>query len=189
MNDSPPTAHKNWANHLRNLVGGECFIYNYYDDQKEYSIPIFSSTDSDGILVATVGLMEIDQSKNSRVQVPTEIIMDRKGKDERIANVLSTIAFYIMKDGWKVAPGVIFEDIMKMYYPETKLPHIYFTAPFQWDTMSKVELTGKTIYPLVAIPVTEDEANIVSKHGDQDLEDMWVRHEVNVLNWDRENDA
>ena len=187
MTNKPSDNHKAWAVHLRNLVGGEVSVHVYYDESEEHSIPILTSTSDEGILCATIGLMEIDQSQHPDVKIHSEIILDKRGNDERVANVLSTLAFYIMKNGWRVAPGVVFKDIMKMYFPEVNLPHLYFTAPFQWNTMSKVNLPEGTIYPLVAIPISEEEDKIASENNGQALEEMWAKEQVDVLNWNRDD--
>ena len=181
--------HKEWAKHMRQLVGGNASVTAYYDEPNANKIHIFASANGDGIVVATVGLMEINQSHKQGVDIYSEIIMDQRGHDERISNVLSTIAFCVVKDGWKVAPGVIFHDVVKMYVPDTKLPHVMFTAPFQWGTMSRVSLSAKTIYPLVAIPISEAEAKIARTNAGQDLEALWVQQSTDVLDWGRKSAA
>jgi flagellar basal body-associated protein FliL len=100
--DSPsPIAsdHKEWAKHMRQLVGGNASVTAYYDEPHANTIHIFASANSDGIVAATVGLMEINQSHKPGVEIYSEIIMDQRGRDERISNVLSTIAFCVIKDG------------------------------------------------------------------------------------------
>jgi antitoxin YqcF len=189
MDNQPSDRHKVWALHLRQLVGGEVSVNVYYDEAEEQCIPVFTSASDEGILCATIGLMEIDQSQNPEIQINSEIILDKRVPDKRVPNVLSTIAFQIINGGWKVAPGVVFRDIMRMYFPEINLPHIYFTAPFQWSTMAKVDLPGGAIYPLVAIPVSEEEVRVAGASGDRILEEGWTQQQVDVFNWDRQGAA
>ena len=174
---------------MRQLVGGNASVTAYYDEPNANKIHIFASASSDGLVAATVGLMDFNQSHKPGIEIYSEIIMDQRGHDERISNVLSTIAFCVMKDGWKVAPGVIFHDVVKMYAPGTELPHVMFTVPFQWDTMSKLSLSAKTIYPLVAIPISEAEAKVAKANAGQDLEAIWVRQFTDVLDWGRRSAA
>jgi len=180
-----PDTYKYWAKHLRSLVGGECAVTAYYDEPEQNEIDIFTSVNSEGILASTIGLMDYDQSRNTRVEIHSEIIMDRRGKDERIANILSTIAFYVIKDGWKIAPGVVFEEMVKMYIPESKLPHVMFVAPFQWSDMSKVVLSNKTIFPLIAVPISEQESRMAASNNGLDLETLWQERSIDVLDWER----
>jgi len=181
--------HKEWAKHMRHLVGGDASVFSFYDDTNENKIHIFKSSNSDGVVAATVGLMDINQSRRDGIEIYSEIIMEQHGHDERISNMLSTIAFYIIKNGWKAAPGVIFESMVEMYVPETKLPHVMFTAPFQWNNMSKITLSERTIYPLVAVPISEAESKIASTNAGKDLESLWEQQSIDVLNWDRESAA
>jgi hypothetical protein len=174
---------------MRTLVGGDCAVTAYWDESEENRAPIFTSRNGEGTVAATIGLMDFNQSRRPESEIYSELIMDQRAHDERIGNILSTIAFYVMKDGWKVAPGVIFERMVEMYIPKTKLPHIMFVAPFQWENMAKVALTAKTIYPLVAVPISEAESQVARTNEGRDLEQLWVRQAVDVLNWGRQSAA
>ena len=191
MNSPAPISdnHKQWAQHLRATVGGACAVTSYLDEPEENRIHIFTSQNSEGIVAATVGLMGINQSRQPGREVYSEVLMDQRGHDERIGNILSTIAFYIMKDGWRIAPGVIFESMIEMFVPETELPHVMFTSPFQWDEMSKIVLGDRAIYPLIAVPISEAESAIARKNQGVDLEALWERHSVDVLDWGRSSAA
>jgi hypothetical protein len=181
--------HKQWAKHLKELVGGKVSVTSYLDEPNENSIHIFSGVNDEGIVAATVGLMDLDQSSRSGVTIFSEVLMDQRGHDPRIFNILSTIAFCVIKDGWKVSPGAVFYDVVKMYVPDTSLPHVVFVAPFQWDTMSRIELPGKTIYPLVAIPISEAESVVAKANQGQDLETLWTQRSTDVLDWQRASAA
>lgn len=178
-------AHKDWANFLRSQIGGKTSVTMYDDDERTTRIPIFSGEIEGGVVGATIGLMDFDQSGNLGVQLRTEVLIDSRVQDARVLNVLSTIAFYVMKDKWRIAPGVIFEDIFQMYFPGTALPHIYFTGPYQWDDMTKVVLGDQTIYPLLAIPISTAEADLASRDSGRDLESFWTANSVDVLDWNR----
>lgn len=182
---TPTQAHKDWANYLRGQVGGKSCVAMYYDDDRTLEIPIFSGETDGGVLASTIGLMDYEQSRNPLVRLRTEILIDSHKYDARVLNVLSTIAFYVMKNNWRIRPGVIFEDMLSMYFPYTTLPHIYFTTPFQWDGISKVKVASDVIYPILAIPVSEAEADLANKNDGQDLESLWLENEIQVLDWNR----
>jgi len=188
MHASPE--YQQWFDHLSGLVGGETSVHAYRDDSEENSINIFRSVNAEGSLFATIGLMEIDQSKNPALRVASEVLMDCRGNDENVGNILSTIAFFIMKNGWRIAPRVVFEDLVAMYFPGHHLPHVMFVSPFQWRTeMTKVEVVGKFIYPLVAIPISEAERTFSASHPDRALEHLWESKHIDVLNWARPSAA
>lgn len=180
----PSQAQKEWANILRSRVGGEIAVNMYGDEEHVARIPIFTGKTNGGVIAATVGLMDVNQSRNPAIEVHCEILIDSRRDSPAVPSILSSIAFYILKNEWKVAPGNIFEDIVSMYLPETKLPHLYFTAPFQWSDLGKVELLDRTIYPLVAIPISAAEATIASVNQGKELESLWERLGTDVLDWE-----
>lgn len=180
-----PNIHKLWAQHLRAAVGGKCAVTSYLDEPEENHIHIFSSQNSKGIVAATLGLMGINQSQEFGKEIYSEVIMDQRGYDERIGNILSTIAFYVIKDGWKIAPGVIFESMVEMFVPNTELPHVMFASPFRWDRKTGILLGERTVYPLVAVPISKAESEIAAKNQGRDLEELWERQSIDVLDWER----
>lgn len=180
-----PSAHKEWATLLRARFGGQCKVTAYDDDPKQHRIHLFTSRTEDGVVAATAGLMDIGMRFASGAELRSEIIMDQRGHDARLANILATMAFYVIKDGWKMAPGTVFEEMVRMYIPETKLPHIVFVAPWQFQDLGRVTLSDRTIFPLVAVPISEAEAELARAHAGRDLEDLWQRQSVDVLDWTR----
>ena len=186
---SVPVNHKKWAQYLRTLLGGECAVHNFYDESEENSVHIFTSINDEGIVAATVGLMETDQSKNKDIHLFAEILMDQRGHDQGIENVLSTIAFYILKDGWRIAQGVVFEQMLEIHFPNHPLPHVMFIPPFQWETgeMTSVQLETKRIYPLLAVPISEAERQFATKNEDRALESLWMSNATDVLHWSRQS--
>lgn len=181
---------KDWANHLRGMIPGDFSVCRYYDEPEEHHLDVFTSTNDDGVVAATIGLMDIDQSQNPDSQLYTELLMDVRGQNELIGNILSTIGFHMIKDGWKVAPGIIFEQMVAMYVPNCEMRHVIFLPPFQWDNeMTKVALHSKTVYPLLAIPITDTEMDLVRRVGVEALEDCWMAAEYDVLDWNRKDIA
>jgi hypothetical protein len=177
--------HKEWAKLMRSRVGGNCEVKAYYDDPKQHKIHIFTSSNENGVLAATVGLMDTAMRFSSGVELRSEVIMDQRGHDSRLANILATIAFYVIKDGWKIAPGIVFEDMVRMYIPETELPHVMFVGPWQFRDLSRVTLSDRTIFPLVAVPISEAESELARANAGRDLEDLWQRKSTDVLDWAR----
>ncbi len=182
---TPSQAQKDWATLLKNRLAGTTSVRRYYNDSKTIEIPISATATADGIVAATVGLTDINQSRNPSVALYTELMMHSRDNDETICNVLSTIAIYILKDQWRANPGTIFNDQVALYFPKTKLPHIYFTAPFDWENWGRVALSDRVINPLLAIPVSEAEANFALTQSGQELEALWKNSGTDVFNWKR----
>jgi hypothetical protein len=60
-----------------------------------------------------------------------------------------------------------------------------FVPIYQWDDMGEVDLDGLTIYPLLAVPISEAESAFVARLGEQALEDRWEDMGVDVADWSR----
>lgn len=185
-----PTAdHKGWAKYLQLIIPEVPIkVVRYLDDSEDHEIPIFCADQESGKTCATIGLMDIDQSNNGS-GLYTEILLDCKGDHDYIGNVLSTVAFFCIKDGWRIRPGIVFEKMIEMYAPELEVKHLMFTAAFQWapEVINRVELETKVIYPLIAVPITESENQFIRSHGDEALEDLWEQQSIDVLNWNRKS--
>jgi len=186
--DTLAPEHRQWAQHMRDSTPeGQVALTLHTDEAEEQTIAIFSSRNVDGVVAATVGLMDHDVGDDPDEPVFVEILVDARGDAAWVAEIVATIAFHVMKDGWKPAPGVIFERAIEMYSPELQVKHVMFVPPIQWeDDMSEVELDEKVVRPLLAVPITESEAAFVRSHGGEALEDLWARLEVDVFDWSRE---
>jgi hypothetical protein len=187
----PPVAHIAWAKYLRHKVPGDAVhVSRHYDEGERNAIAIFTSENAEGIVAATVGVMDYDQARPGKPPLATEILLDGRGRPKTIANIAATIAFYIIKDGWRVAPGVTFADMVSMYEPDLRVKHVVFVPPFQWEEgMTRVALADRTIYPLLAVPITEGELRLVQELGADELQERWERTSTDVLDWSREGVA
>ena len=179
--------HREWAQHMRDSTpDGQVALTLHTDEAEEQTIAIFSSRNVDGVVAATVGLMDYDVGDEPDEPVFVEVLVDARGDAAWVAEIVATIAFQVIKDGWKPAPGGIFERAIEMYSPELQVKHVMFVPPIQWeDDMSEVELGGKIVQPLLAVPITESEAVFVRAHGSEALEDLWARVEIDVFDWSR----
>jgi hypothetical protein len=187
----PPPAHIAWSKYLREKVPGDAIhVARHYDEGERNAIAIFTSENSEGIVAATVGVMDYDQARPGKPPLATEILLDARGSSKTIANIIATIGFYIMKDGWRVAPGVTFADVVSMYEPSLRVKHVIFVPPVQWEEgMTRVALEDRTIYPLLAVPITDGELRLVQEQGADELQKRWERASTDVLDWSREGVA
>lgn len=132
--------------------------------------------------------MEYSQSRAGLPPLMTEILVDGRGHLSYVPNVAATVGFYIIKDGWRVAPGVTFANVVEMYAPGLRVRHILFVPPFQWEDnrMTKVALSNRTIFPLLAVPVTDGVLSLVRDRGEGELRARWVSSSTDVLDWARQ---
>jgi hypothetical protein len=186
-----PAAHIEWANYLRAKVPGDTVrVCRHYDADEKNAIDIFTSENADGVVAATIGVMDQNQARPGKPPLATEILLDGRGRPQRIANIAATIGFYIVKDGWRVAPGVTFADMVSMYEPGLRVKHVLFVPPFQWDDgMTRVGLGDRTLCPLLAVPITDGELRLVEERGADELTERWEQLSTDVLDWSREGVA
>ncbi|MBW4422651.1 MAG: suppressor of fused domain protein [Myxacorys californica WJT36-NPBG1] len=77
-----------------------------------------------------------------------------------------------------------------MYEPGLRVKHVVFVPPFQWEQgMTHVTLADRTIYLLLAVPITDGELQLVQKQGVDELQDRWEQLSTDVLDWSREGVA
>ena len=80
--------------------------------------------------------------------------------------------------------------MVSMYAPDLDVKHVLFVPPFQWgEGMSRVTLGDRTIYPLLAVPITDGELQFVKDCGADALTSLWERRHTDVLDWSREGVA
>lgn len=187
----PSAAHIAWVKHLSGKIPGDSTsVFRHYDETEKHCIDIFTSENAQGIVAATVGLMDCDQALPGRPPLATEILLDSRGRVGAISNIAATIAFYVIKNGWRVAPGVTFADMVSMYEPQLRVKHVIFLPTFQWDEgMTRVDVGVRIVYPLLAIPITDAELELVDEQGQQSLTDRWTCLSTDVLDWTREGVA
>ncbi|MBE0465508.1 suppressor of fused domain protein [Halomonas colorata] len=181
--------HKAWANILREKIPVGVRVHNYWDDDESHSNAIFSGHIGEEHFASTIGLMKVEQQSHQETSVTTEVLIGRRGTDQWLGNLASTVAFFALKDGWRIAPGIIFERILELYDPNTSLPHLMFVPIFQWDDMNRVTVGKQTIFPLLAVPISEEELQLVAKRGSQTLENRWEALKTDVFDWSRESVA
>lgn len=183
MPTDPPTTHVAWVKHLRARVPGDRLrVHAHHDEDERTSIDVFTSENADGVVAATVGLMDHTRP------IATEVLVDARGPRCDAANLAATIAFFVMKDGWRVAPGVTFADLVGWYAPDLRVKHVLFVTPFQLPdgSLTRVDLAGgTTVHPLLAVPITEEERAFVILRGADALEDRWEQSSTDVLDWTR----
>lgn len=181
-----PADRQHWYEHLCRFGGANATVHEYRDQAGAHAIEIFRGVSDGGVLLATLGLMDIDSSPRPGAPVHSEILMDTWNKDDKAGSVLATVAFHVMKHGLRIAPGLLFEQVIAEYFPGHSLPHVMLVAPFQWESgMTKVPLASKTIYPLVGVPISDAERDYAVARSPRELEQAWASQRVNVFDWDR----
>lgn len=183
------------AQFLAHAIGFEPHVYPYYDDNKENQLDILSLVDpideKVGIF-STIGLSDypnhIELNDGQKKNVPVELIMTGYKDHDKVANILSTCGFYIMKDKYQCLPGSVFMRMISFYYPDSPMKHIYFTEPYLWqDKLEQFHLDSKQIAFLLCIPISEAELQFKLKSGEEALEQLLQDNEIDIYDLNRES--
>jgi antitoxin YqcF len=100
-------------------------------------------------------------------------------------NVLASAAFRIMRARTLYGPGSVMPGYVSEYYPSTTVPHLYLTAPFLWEELTTLECGSKQVSWLLVVPISEREKEYLEAHGDDALEDLFEKHQIDVFDLDR----
>jgi Suppressor of fused protein (SUFU) len=104
-------------------------------------------------------------------------------------NLLSTAAFFVIKDHWLCSPGGVFPDLLATYYPglSRRLRHLLFVEPLPHEQLSRVDVgMDLDVHWLLAIPISQGERRFLNEHGYDQLEALFVTHDLPYFDLDRE---
>jgi antitoxin YqcF len=97
------------------------------------------------------------------------------------ANLIATLAFYIIKQKLVYHPGFVFLDIGNLYDFKSDLKHIYFSDPFLWDDLDPLQMETKKVAWLLIIPISDGEYKYLIEHGEDKFEELLEKSEANVF--------
>jgi hypothetical protein len=172
--------------HAAKAFGGTPRVIAFWDDPHERAVDLLICDDAPGrglTSYSTVTLSDVplvQQGKEFPVRI--ELVGACATEVKQFSNVISTAAFFVIKDKWFCRPGIVFETMLSMYEMSTTMEHLYFTAPSQWPALNTtLELATKTVTWLWAIPISEAESRFIAKHGDERFEDLLEESEADVF--------
>ncbi len=183
------------AQFLAHAIGFEPHVYPYYDDDKENQLDILSLVDPIDEKVGifcTIGLSDypnyIELNDGQKKNVPVELIMTGYRKYDKVANILSTCGFYLMKDKYQCLPGTVFMRMISFYYPDSPMKHVYFTEPYPWqDKLEQFHLDSKQIAFLLCIPISEEELQFKLNNGEEALKKLLQDNEIDIYDLNRKS--
>jgi hypothetical protein len=175
-----PTARKVAA-----AFGGTPRFKKHWDEAEQNSIDILSCGDrpSEGLVsYSTLGLQRhpnVIDGEDIRIELCGIATPDVPS----FADVIATIAFYVMKDRWRAAPGITYESMVGMYNLPVMLKHIVFAEPLEWEELSSVDLAGDVVVRwLLVIPISDSELQLKLDKGWDTLEKLFAEKEIDY--WD-----
>lgn len=153
---------------------GKGRVHEYWDAGEQNSVAVASFVDVPQAGLTTFSTVTMHQVPNDLEgnDIRVELLGATESGSDDFANVLASAAFSIAKDDWLAAPGVVFPNLVKEYFPDTTTPHVMWTEPFVWEELSTVEVEGAgSVHWLMGLPLTDAEVDLLHDKGRDALED------------------
>lgn len=173
------------AGHAAAAFGGKPSVREFLHDALPLAVDVLwcAGTPSDAFTsYSTLGLSD-HPMVNSHGEFPTrlEIAAVMESSAAGFHRVLGSAAFRVMQTREVVRPGRVFPGYVAEYFPDAGLPHLYFTAPFYWgDTLGTAVFGAKRVSWLLAIPISDREAQYVRDRGDEAFEELLQAEDADV---------
>lgn len=163
-----PSTAVDLARAVRPVLGGTSVVDAFGDEREENRVYVVSAVDSPApgwLTCATVSLHTTPNLLDGK-DVRVELMATARVDDAELANLVATVAFFVIKNGWLAAPGVVFPDQVREYFPDATTPHLLWTDPFRHPELGSVEVDGiGPVHYLQAVPLTEPERDVLHEDG------------------------
>lgn len=189
MNAVAPSAKQVYRAALE-AFGGEPKVDRRYDEDESHSVDVLRCADRpvDGLAVYSTLTLHAAPNHLEDKDIRVELMGVAPGDVEEYPNLLATAAFYVIKDGWLAAPGVVFPSLLETYDLSSTLQHLLWVEPFPYEELSTVEIAdGPDVHWLLGIAVSEDERRFLIDRGYDALEQRFA--DVDLDYWDLERDS
>lgn len=168
----------NLAKFVATAIGFEPNTTPYFDEDKSHSIDILKVADpmdKDVSFYCSVGLSDypnVIKTKNGEMNIPIELLMVGYKSFDKVANILASTCFCLIKNKIPCCPRDIWVNLVKDHYPDSAMKHVLFSSPFLWqDKLGQpLVLENKTTRFLMATLISEAELQYKMQHGISALE-------------------
>lgn len=130
---------------------------------------------------STVSLHETPNLLDGR-DVRVEFAGVAANSETAFPNLIATAAFYVMKDRWLAAPGVVFPGLPTECDISSSLAHVLWSQPFPWEELGSVVVSASlTVSWLLAVPISEGERRLLLEQGYYVVEARFAEHDLPYL--------
>jgi hypothetical protein len=175
------------AKHAAAAFGGRPAVAEYLHDSLPIRVDILWCSDrpSEGVTAySTIGLSDTPMLKADGSEFPTrlELAGACATKDEFFPNVLASAAFSIIRTQRLVYPGIVLAGFVREYSKSSSVPHLFVTAPFLWeDSLRTLQCDTKQVSWLLAVPISDAERDFLEEHGDDALENVFEKKQIDIF--------
>lgn len=183
---------KQIARHTLRLFDGKPKVQQYLHDTINLSIDILSVNDSPEVGItsySTIGLFKTILSKgNKPFETRIELCGAMPSSEECWGNIMASVSFALMRSKQIILPGSVMENYVSGYYPDTTVPHLYFTIPYLWNDNYFEELTLHDkikVNWLQCISISESELRLLQTLGSKNFEDKLQQADIDLFDLNR----
>jgi len=185
MSSKPSEYKKEFYKKLSPILGICSKVIGYGDETNTTEVDMLSCIDPIDNNVTFYGILALNEQASHN---EFEILMASYTKNEYIPNILSTCAFFIIKNDWKIQHGTVFEKMVEEYYPKSDVQHIYFTQPYIWeDKLEDFQINEKYVKFLLAVPITDKELEYINQNGYEEFENRLEENNVDIFDIKRKS--
>lgn len=187
------TKHKEIINCYSNSIlkgkkKGE-FRVELYLDKRETSEVFIVETEGDNpnrMYYGSVGtfLSDIGHKYNNK-PLRIEFVGIGRKTYELYPNIMSTCCFHIINSHYDCYPGIVYPNVVKMFYPKANMKHILLVDPFTWDSDFYLEMDDCIVTWLEMLPISDSELDFITANGCEAFEDALEKSEVDILDLNR----
>jgi Suppressor of fused protein (SUFU) len=134
---------------------------------------------------SSIGLSSHSQPSFGKA-VNIEIVGACSSSSVDYGNIISSCVFECLINNQQITYGAYFANLVDQYYPNLKMKHVAFVAPFYWDNiLTHKSLGGLDVYWLYALPIADGELDFLRRNGIDRLERELQSQEADVLDLNR----
>jgi hypothetical protein len=187
--DRSQAANRVVARTVAQVVGGRPAARRYYQgDDRAMHIDIATFADRPQLGVttfATLGLSDTPIPGRLRPPLGVELLGTCDSAVEGFIAALAAIAFQTISGGRRCEPGEVFDDVIPPAL-STTLRHALLVPPFLWEEgLESMVVDYKTVAWLLAVPISDDEAQFGADQGTDALESRFEEAEIDIFNPNR----
>ncbi|MDY7084003.1 MAG: suppressor of fused domain protein [Actinomycetota bacterium] len=183
--DRNQAANRVVARTVAEAVGGKPAARRYYrgDDRAVHiDIATFADRPRPGVTTyATLGLSDTPVPGRVRPPLGVEVLGACDNKTDGFIPALAAIAFEVITAGRCCEPGEVFEDVIPAAL-STTLRHAMLVPPFLWEeALGSIVVDYKTVAWLLAVPISDAEAQLRAEQGSDALETRFEEAEIDIF--------
>lgn len=164
-----PESRKSVSDFLRERLGGVTSVHAYYDADESHVVAVVDADGSPDATLQACATASLHAYPNELEgqDIRVEFLLVGSSGSPEIAEIVATSAFFVIKDHWLAAPGVVFPGMVLEHVPTTTTPNLMWQEPFDFDDMGTVEISGvaPAVHLLQGVPLSDPEVSYLREFG------------------------